>query len=226
MKRIDSSSPSPDPYSRFKAARAFPAGRSLAFFLSAFVVLGIGLSGCARSSKSLPAIYSFAGLHTTFVNQDSNRVDFPSQYKGKLVMMSFIYTHCPYVCPMTTRNLHELQDSLSLQGIRGVKFVSLTYDPNRDTPPVLKKYAETRGIEFNDWDFLTGTKANIDSVLGRVKIKYEFIDSSHTKTGKLVYFIRHPDECVLVDGKGRVRGIYTGSKMNFPEIISDIKALE
>lgn len=198
---------------------------SLAAMLTAFAILSAGLSGCART-RSLPAVYSFANLHAGFVNQNNEPVKFPSHYNGSIFMMSFIYTHCPYVCPMTTRNLRELQDSLSTHGIKGVKFVSLTYDPNRDTPSVLKKYAEVRGIRSDDWDFLTGSRTSIDSVLGRVKIKYEFVDSSHAKTGKLVYFIRHPDECVLVDGKGRVRGIYTGSKMNFAEIIADIKTLE
>ncbi|MCL4539269.1 MAG: SCO family protein [Bacteroidetes bacterium] len=200
-------------------------GKSL-FILSTITILTMVITGCSGTSKSLPKIYTFAGLHTSFVNQDSERVVFPSDFKGKLVMMSFIYTHCPYVCPMTTRNLHELQDSLSMQGIKGVKFVSLTYDPNRDTPPVLKRYAEERGIKFDDWDFLTGTKTDIDSVLNRVKIKYTMVDSSHTKTGKLVYFIRHPDECVLIDGQGRVRGVYTGSHMDFADIINDIKALQ
>ena len=183
------------------------------------------IAGCSGTQDSLPKIYTFDGLHTSFVNQDSETIVFPTDYKGKVVMMSFIYTHCPDVCPMTINNLHELQDSLSLQGIKGVKFVSLTYDPNRDTPSVLKHYAEERGIKFDDWDFLTGAKADIDSVLGRVRIIYHMVDSSRTKTGQLVYFIKHADECVLVDGQGRVRGVYVGSRMDFAGIISDIKEL-
>ena len=193
--------------------------------VSAITLALVVIAGCSRTQDSLPKIYTFYGLHTSFVNQDSEKVVFPADYKGKLVMMSFIYTHCPYVCPMTVNNLHKLQDSLSLQGIKGVKFVSLTYDPDRDTPSVLKHYAEERGIKFDDWDFLTGAKADIDSVIGRVRIKYQMVDSSRAKTGKLVYFIKHADECVLVDGQGTVRGVYVGSHMDFAGIIREIKEL-
>ena len=194
--------------------------------VSAITLALVVIAGCSRTQDSLPKIYTFDGLHTSFVNQDSEKVVFPADYKGKLVMMSFIYTHCPYVCPMTVNNLHKLQDSLSLQGIKGVKFVSLTYDPDRDTPSVLKHYAEERGIKFDDWDFLTGTKANIDSVVGRVRIEYNFIDSTHTRDGKLTYFIHHPDECLLVDRQGGVRGIYSGSHLDYASIIKDIKTLK
>lgn len=193
--------------------------------IAATVVLSFDVSACSNSARKLPVIYSFQGLHTTFVNEDSAKADFPQKYAGSVFVMSFIYTHCPYVCPMTTQNLRTLQDSLADLGIKGVKFVSLTYDPNRDTPPVLKNYALSRGINLSDWDFLTGSKTDIDSVLDRVKIKYNFVDSSYAK-GKLVYFVHHPDECALVDGKGRVRGLYVGSKLKYADIIGDINRLE
>ncbi len=193
--------------------------------LTSFVALSVAVSSCSNSARRLPVIYSFQGLHTTFINEDSARVDFPQKYAGNVFVMSFIYTHCPYVCPMTTQNLRTLQDSLADLGIKGVRFVSLTYDPNRDTPQVLKDYALSRGINLSDWDFLTGTKTNIDSVLDRVRIKYNFVDSSYVK-GKLVYFVHHPDECALVDGKGRIRGLYVGSKLNYADIIRDIKRLK
>ena len=95
--------------------------------------------------------------------------------------MSFIYTHCPDVCPLTTNNMQHLQDTLARSGIENVKFVTLTFDPNRDTPYVLKEYAEIRGINFKDWDFLSGTKANTDSVLYSMDVRYFPGDSSYTK---------------------------------------------
>ncbi len=193
--------------------------------MASLLAISLIIAGCSGASEKLPAIYTFQGLHTSFVNQDSVPVQFPQKYKGHLFVMSVIYTHCPHVCPLTTHNLHVLQDSLVTLGIKGVDFVSLTYDPNRDTPSVLKEYATSRGINLSNWDFLTGTKANIDSVVGRVKIKYNFTDSSYVK-GKLIYFVHHPDECLLVDGEGRVRGIYGGSDLHFPDIIRDIRALQ
>ncbi len=181
------------------------------------------IAGCA---SKLPAIYSFQGLHAQFVNQDSIPVQFPGKYKGHIFVLDAIYTHCTDVCPETTDNLRNLEDSLNTLGIKGVKFVTLTYDPNRDTPSALKKFGERQDVNFTNWDFLTGTKANIDSVLGRVKIKYSFQDSSYNKRGQLDYGVLHPDECLLVDGAGRVRGIYGGSDLHLPSIIRDIRTLE
>lgn len=194
--------------------------------ITAVMIVSLGLGGCSGPSKKLPVVYTFNGLHAEFVNQDSEQVKFPAKYRGKLFVMSFIYTHCPDVCPMTMNNLQRLQDSLSADGINEAKFVTLTYDPNRDTPDVLKKYAEVRGIRFNDWDFLTGTEANIDSVVDRVRIDYTFTDSSRTGNGKLNYFVHHPDECLLVDRQGGVRGIYSGSHLDYASIIEDIKTLK
>lgn len=206
--------------------RTSGTSRMLSAVVPSLFVLSLVIAGCSNPASKLPVIYSFQGLHAQFVNEDNIPVEFPEKYKGHLFMFDAFYTHCTDVCLETTRSLHVLQDSLKILGIKGVKFVSLTYDPNRDTPPVLKKYAEAQGIRFTDWDFLTGTKTNIDSVLARVKIKYSFEDSSYDKHGKLVYGVLHPDECVLVDGKGRVRGIYAGSDPHFARIIKDIRQLQ
>ncbi|MGO9482465.1 MAG: SCO family protein [Candidatus Kryptoniota bacterium] len=183
--------------------------------------------GCG---KKLPVIYNAGAKDYVFLNQDGSRVSFPSTYKNKLVVLSFIYTHCPDICPLTTNNMQLLRDTLADDGMKGVKFVTLTFDPHRDTPFVLKQYAEVRGIKFDDprkntWDFLTGTVANTDSVLYTMKIRY-FPGDSSCIDGRFSYFISHTDECVLLDGKARVRGVYSGSQLDFAEIIKNIKSLE
>ncbi|MFZ1083312.1 MAG: SCO family protein [Candidatus Kryptoniota bacterium] len=190
---------------------------SLLLLLASFVY-----SGCSR----LPIIEDLSGTDYTFLNQDSTQVSFPSAYKGKIVGMSFIYTHCPDVCPLTTNNMQHLQDTLLVNGIKNVQFVTLTFDPNRDKPSVLKEYAEIRGINFNDWDFLTGTKANTDSVLNQIDVRYFPGDSSYTKERELIYYITHTDKSVLIDQEGRVRGTYSGSQLDFKQIFKDIKSLE
>jgi len=193
-----------------------------------FLLLGSCLTfGCSR----LPVIYDLSRMSYTFLNQDNAEVSFPSAYKGKIVVMSFIYTHCPDICPLTTNNMQHLQDTLSMKGIRNVEFVTLTFDPNRDTPNVLKEYAAIRGINFNDpqrgkWDFLSGPKANTDSVLYSMDVRYFPGDSSYTKDGQLVYYITHVDKSVLIDQRGKVRGTYSGSQLDFGQIIEDIRSLE
>jgi protein SCO1/2 len=179
-------------------------------------------SGCSR----LPVICNLSGADYTFLNQDSMQISFPSAYKGRIVVMSFIYTHCPDVCPLTTNNMQHLQDTLSVSGINNVRFVTLTFDPSRDTPHVLKEYATIRGINLNNWDFLSGTKANTDSVLYSMDVRYFPGDSSYAKDVGLIYYITHTDKSVLIDQKGKVRGTYSGSQLDFLQIVKDIKTLE
>jgi len=192
----------------------------LPFFL--FLLASFAYFGCNR----LPVLNELSAKDYTFLNQDSTRVSFPSDYKNKIVVMSFIYTHCPDICPLTTNNMQHLQDTLATDGIQNVKFVTLTFDPNRDTPHVLKEYASIRGINFKDWDFLSGTKANTDSVLYSMDIRYFPGDSSYTKDGELIYYITHVDRSVLIDQQGKVRGTYSGSQLDFSQIVKDIKLLE
>jgi protein SCO1/2 len=178
------------------------------------------------SCNRLPVVYNLSEMNYIFLNQDSAQVSFPSAYEGKIVVMSFIYTHCPDICPLTTNNMQRLQDTLSMDGIKDVQFVTLTFDPNRDTPHVLKEYAAIRGINFKDWDFLSGSKANTDSVLYSIDVRYFPGDSSYTKDGQLIYYITHIDKSVLIDQNGKVRGTYGGSQLDFGRIVEDIKSLE
>jgi protein SCO1/2 len=180
------------------------------------------LIGCSK----LPVIYNLSGMNYTFLNQDSAKISFPSAYKGKIVVMSFIYTHCPDVCPLTTMNMQHLQDTLSINGIKNVQFVTFTFDPNRDKPGVLRDYAVIRGINFKSWDFLTGTKANTDSILYSIDFRYFPGDTSYTKEMGLVYYITHTDKSFLMDQDAKIRGSYSGSQLDFGQIVKDIKSLE
>lgn len=192
------------------------------FPFSLLLLASCFLSGCSK----LPVINNLGGMNCAFMNQDSTKVSFPSAYNGKIVVMSFIYTHCPDVCPLTTLNMQHLQDTLSTIGVKNVQFVTMTFDPNRDKPVVLKDYAVIRGINFRSWDFLTGTKANTDSVLYSMDVRYFPGDSSRTKDMGLVYYITHTDKSVLMDQEGRVRGTYSGSELDFGQIVRDIRTLE
>ena len=194
-------------------------GRLSLFFL---VLASCFFVGCSRPS----VIYDLSRMNYTFFNQDNSKIHFPSAYKGKIAVLSLIYTHCPDVCPLTTLNMQHLQDTLSKMGVKDVQFVTMTFDPDRDTPSVLRDYAVIRGINFSGWDFLTGTKANTDSVLYSIDFRYFPGDSSITKEGGLIYYITHTDKSYLMDRYGRIRGTYSGSQLDTKEIVKDIKALE
>ncbi|MGC8594624.1 MAG: SCO family protein [Candidatus Kryptoniota bacterium] len=196
--------------------------KSHLFFIIILSVAAILVNGCTR----LPVLTDVGKKQETFLNQDSLKVVFPSDYRGKIVVMSFIYTHCPDVCPLTTNNMQHLQDSLRVEKIGNVQLLSLTFDPNRDTPNILKEYADIRGIDLSNWDFLTGTRASVDTVLNEMDIRYFPGDSSYLSNGKLIYYITHTDKVVLIDKNGKVRKSYRGSTLVAKEVIKDIKQLE
>ena len=100
------------------------------------------------------------------VSQDGAKVTLES-LRGKVVAVTFIYTWCPDVCPMLTDKMARVQDELGSDFGSKVAFVSITIDPERDTPDVLKEYAEAFDANLAGWSFLTGEPAAVLEVARR-----------------------------------------------------------
>jgi len=83
--------------------------------------------------------------------------------KGKKVLINFTYTNCTRTCPRTTENLRRVQELLGDRIGRDIFIVSLSLDPERDTPETLRLYAQHNGAKPG-WTFATGTRENIDSI--------------------------------------------------------------
>jgi len=107
--------------------------------LSLWIVLVMAVIAASR-----PAVVAApeAAPDFTLVNQDGATVRL-GQFRGRLVLLSFLYTHCVDVCPLTTAKLATVQQGLKARGWAGgrVVLLSMTFDPRRDTPGVLKQYA-------------------------------------------------------------------------------------
>ena len=99
------------------------------------------------------------------INQDGKRVRFYSDVlKGKTVVVNAFFTSCTSVCPPMNRNMEKIQEALGNRVGGDVFLVSLTVDPEVDTPARLKEYAQ----KFHagpGWIFLTGKKENLDLAL-------------------------------------------------------------
>jgi protein SCO1/2 len=160
-----------------------------------------------------------------FLNQDSIAVEFPEIINGKITVMGFIYTHCPDICPMTTHNMVLTEERLIEEGTDDVFFVALSFDPERDTPKVLRKFAEIRDIKFDNWIFLTGDEATIEDLLRRFDVKAIPTDSVFYDDGTFSYSMMHTDRISLIDKNGILKKNYKGSTINIEELITDIKYL-
>lgn len=103
------------------------------------------------------------------VTQDGRKVHFYSDMlKDRVTVVNVIYTNCKDACPLITARLNEVRRELGeLFGSR-VFFVSISSDPERDTPQALKKFAQAQHADAAGWTFLTGSRPNIDRVLGKL----------------------------------------------------------
>ncbi len=118
---------------------------------------------------------------TRLLDQDGREVRFYTDaLRGKIVLISFIYTSCTDICPILMSNLSDVQNSLGDRFGKDVFFVSISVDPGDDTPEELKKYAG-RFEAKPGWTFLTGPKKDVDAVIRRFgEFQEDFEDHSMT----------------------------------------------
>jgi len=122
-----------------------------------------------------------------------------AQLIGRIWIADFIFTTCPGPCPMISTRMGELQKPLEKTDVH---LISFTVDPAKDTPEVLRGYAEKLQAQPGRWDFLTGPQPTIYS-LSRNGFKLAVSDGRE-ETGTPV----HSTRVVLVDRRGEIRGYY------------------
>ena len=105
---------------------------------------------------------------TPLLDQNGQTLRFYSDaLQNRVVLLNVIFTSCTDACPLITRKLKEVREVLGDKA-DGITFISLTSDPLRDTPAVLKAYTLKQGVDDPHWLFLTGNKAQMELVLGRI----------------------------------------------------------
>jgi protein SCO1/2 len=132
------------------------------------------------------------------VNQDAQPFG-SRQLSGKIWIADFIFTTCPGPCPIISTRMSELQKPLAKSDVH---LVSFTVDPDKDTPEVLRIYADKLRKEPLRWDFLTGPLEKIMS-LSRDGFKLGISEGEEPDSGPV-----HSTRFVLVDRKGTIRGYY------------------
>lgn len=158
-----------------------------------------------------------------FALETGDSVSFPGSFAGKILAVSYIYTHCPDICVLTTSNMERLHKKLGHRD--DVLFLSVSIDPRRDSPEILREYAEVRDINTDNWHLLTGRQSTTDSLLQRVEFYYRRSFTERSETGEEVYFLDHSDFISLFDAQGRLRGEYKGTDPDIDGIAEDIQRL-
>ena len=178
------------------------------------------------SCKSdLPVIEDLSKSEYYLINQDSIQINFPAFVNNKIVVMGFIFTNCPDICPLTTNNMRLIQEQVKKEKISDVEFVALSFDPETDKPFVLRNFVRVRNLDLSNWTFLTGEKKTIYDLLKQAEVFAIPGDSSITPKGEKIIFYVHTDRISLIDQKGRIRKQYSGSKIKIEEIVADINSI-
>ena len=156
------------------------------------------------------------------VNSDSSAVAFPGDFSGKTTLITFIYTHCPDVCPVITANMKNIQSEMA--DTTGVRFVEITFDPARDTPSVLADYKELYRLN-EQFTLLTGRPAEIDSLLSSLSIVAEKIPADSTGKDSSGYTMKHSNTIYIMDDQGRIRKEYPANVIPPEHVVEDLQKI-
>src|SRR5882724_6306456 len=141
-----------------------------------------------------------------------------SDYRGRVVLLAFVFTTCPGVCPLISRQMSALQAGLKDAGLFGrqANLVSVTVDPETDTAKVLAEYAQKFGADPAGWRFLRETPARIRPVLKAYDEWTKLLPKGE---------LDHPARVYLIDRKGNIREIYSLAFFNEKQALIDMRTL-
>lgn len=154
----------------------------------------------------------------SFTNQMNETITL-SSLKGKVSVANFIFTNCVDVCPPMTANMAKLQKLVKDEEITGVNFISFSVDPEMDTPEILYDFAEKFGADQSNWHFLTGYSQETIEKFALNSFKALVQNNPNSDQ------VAHGTSFYLIDQEGNMIKYYDGLKVQFDEIISDLKVI-
>jgi len=138
-----------------------------------------------------------------------------ARFRGRQIMLNFIYTRCPVatMCPAATLRMMAVQKAARAAGVTNLELVSISLDPAYDTPGVLKEYAKVRGIDTGNFSFLTGPEPAIRDLLTQFGVIAEFKDG----------LLKHSLATLLIDEQGRIVHRADGSEWLVDEFVEKMR---
>lgn len=194
--------------------------RVLPLLLLAAVLAGCGSSNAAETTTT--PTHRFAGgelappktappiaLHTA----NGKKVTLAAQH-GRYVLVTFIYTHCPDVCPLITQNLNAALRAIGPSARKNVRVLAVSVDPVGDTPNAVRAYAREKHL-YPQFEYLIGTRAELRRVwkawhVLAVQAKPDLVD--------------HVAYTALIDTKGKERVLYDSS-VHATQVVHDLRVL-
>jgi protein SCO1/2 len=141
-----------------------------------------------------------------------------ADFRGRVVLLAFVYTSCPAACPLITQRMAALHRRLAGAGLLPSRaaLLSVTVDPERDDPAALRRHARTVGADPESWPFLRETPDRLRPVLAAWDEWTRALPGGE---------IDHPARLYLIDAQGRIREIYSLALFDERQAFLDIRAL-
>ena len=145
----------------------------------------------------------------------SGRVVQSARFRGKQLMVNFIFTRCPVatMCPASTAKMMAAQKLASEAGVPNLELISITLDPAYDTPGVLKEFADVRGIDTVNFSFLTGPETAIKDLLTQFGVIAQFQGD----------ILQHTLTTLLIDASGKIAHRADGSQWEAQEFVQKMR---
>lgn len=177
-----------------------------------YLFLGGLILGALFFSRSIKALHAsplpILGNVPSFQLVDTNHKEFSKRnLEGKVWIANFMFTTCAGICPMMSQNIASIQNALGKE--EDIRLVSISVNPEQDTPEAMKTYAKKYNADPSKWYFLTGDREEITKLaVGGFKV------------GSIDEPIFHSGKLILVDKKFQIRGYFDGTD---PEEIKKLK---
>jgi len=140
----------------------------------------------------------------------------------KVKLLTFFYTKCPDICPLTMVDFQKLQEELQNKDLFGkhVELVAITLDPEVDTKEIIKSYSQSFRADYDGWKFLRGSEDETQAIADLYHMKYKKLEGD---------FIAHNTTMFLIDQDQQIRGLFDMANQNeavkVEEILSAMEVL-
>lgn len=169
------------------------------------------------SYSGFQAQYDWELPDFTYVNQEGQEVG-KKDLLGEAWLANFVFTNCTTVCSPMTANMAKVQRELKEAGLDN-KMVSFSVDPERDTPPTLKEFADAYEADMSQWHFLTDYTQDEVSTMAKA---FKTLAEKEEGTDQFI----HSTKIFLIDKDGMIVKGYNGLDVPYEEIVSDLRALQ
>jgi cytochrome oxidase Cu insertion factor (SCO1/SenC/PrrC family) len=189
------------------------------------LLFAVALSAFALACQPQPAPEVYGPLPAFNLTERSGTEFNSTSLAGKVTLIDFVYTHCTDACPLLSATFQQAQQKLADQKLLGsrVQLVSVSVDPEHDTPSVLAEYAQRFKADAAGWTFLTGDWDAVYDVVTGLKLAARPPRPVAGAPAPGGTELTHTTRVVLVDAQGQVRGYLDGQDATADDLVGAVK---